>query len=64
MLWAREPLRRLFAPNQEVPGLVGLLPPREVGAELQFKLQQGDWKDFKGCGRGQMRIVSIESTPR
>ena len=64
MLWAGEPLKKLFAPNQRVPRFVGLLATKEVGDDLKLKLQRGDWKEYKGCGRGRMRVVSTESILR
>ena len=64
MLWARETLKRLFTPNQEVPVLLGLLAAVEVGSDLQFKHGDVDWQEYQGCGQGQMRVVSTESILR
>ena len=64
MLWAREPLKRLFTPNQEVPLLLGLLAAEEVRSDLQVKRGDVDWQEYKGCGQGQMRVVSTESILR
>lgn len=64
MLWAMEPLKNLFPPSQDVGRVVGLLAAKEVGVNLKFKLQNGNWEEYKGCERGQMRVVSIESILR
>ena len=64
MLWAGEPLKKLFAPNQGVPRFVGLLATKEVRDDLRLKLRQGDWTEYKGCGRGRMPVVSTESILR
>lgn len=65
MLWSNEPLKNLY-PANKVPDFVGLL---EVGEEhsthLQYKSEtDDDWKPYKGCGDGQMRVVSSDSVLR
>lgn len=64
MLWAGEPLKKLFASNQEVPAFVGLLAAKGVGGDLRFKLPNRDWNGPKGCGRGEMRVLSTDSILR
>ncbi|XP_078364556.1 uncharacterized protein LOC144648981 [Oculina patagonica] len=65
MLWSNEPIKYLF-PADKVPDFVGLLGVGEKHrADLQFKSDtDDDWKPYKGCGDGQMRVVSSDSALR
>lgn len=63
MIWEKEPLKKVFAPDQP-PALVGLVARRKVEADLEFKLGGRNWKEYKGCGPGYMRVISTNSTLR
>ena len=61
MIWEKEQLKKVFAPNRP-PALVGLVAGKNVEADLEFKLE--NWKAYKGCGSGFMRVISTNSTLR
>jgi len=63
MIWEKEQLKKLFAPNRP-PALVGLVAGKNVEADLEFKLGGRNWKAYKGCGSGLMRVISTNSTLR
>ena len=43
---------------------MGLLADGDFASELQFKRGDGDWMEYKGCGRDEMRVVSTDSVLR
>ena len=65
MLWSNEPLKNLF-PGNKFPDFVGLLEVSDKhSTDLQFKSMNDDeWKPYKGCRDGQMRVVSSDSVLR
>lgn len=63
MIWEKEQLKKVFAPNRP-PALVGLVAGKNVEADLEFKLGGRNWKAYKVCGSGLMRVISTNSTLR
>ena len=60
MLWAGQSLKTLFTRQKRV----GLLADGDFASELQFKRGDGDWMEYKGCGRDEMRVVLTDSVLR
>ena len=63
MIWEKEQLKKVFALDRP-PALVGLVAGKKGEADLEFKLGGRNWKAYKGCESGLMRVISTNSTLR